>query len=98
MICDFCSSPNIIASYPCKDFTVGDVFGSEGGWTVCEDCMKLIETGDRSRLLHRSAIKYFKVNFPGQPIPDELFRVVKNWIELLHEKFWENFESKEGIA
>jgi hypothetical protein len=61
IICDFCSSPNVVYRYPCYDdsvivesngFALG--IGSLGDWVSCEHCADIIDTGNRSMLVDRS--------------------------------------------
>lgn len=59
--CDFCSAPEIVMAYPCRDFLLDPDMpgipgqGSSGGWGACRACHELIARGDRERLAIRSA-------------------------------------------
>ena len=56
MICDFCSSPDVVWSYPAKDFEAPMDIGARcaGSWLACEVCHELIERRDRGALAERS--------------------------------------------
>ena len=56
IICDFCSSPDVLWSYPAANFQVEGtrVLASEGGWAACHDCAALIEADDRGGLARRA--------------------------------------------
>ena len=56
IVCDFCSSPDVLWSYPAVDFQVEGtrLLASEGGWAACHDCATLIEADDRDGLAQRA--------------------------------------------
>ena len=57
------------------------LWGSNGAWTACEDCSKLIERGDYERLGKRGLATY-------GPIPDPYYRrVATTHVRALHQKF-----------
>lgn len=57
-ICDFCSAPEVWASYPAKTFHWREMNGlhlnSVGGWAACKRCAELIEAENWDGLLERS--------------------------------------------
>lgn len=54
-LCDFCSRQPVTAAYPCRDFTVpGTPCGSLGAWAACQECARLIDTGQREALARRA--------------------------------------------
>lgn len=78
IVCDFCSSPDVVWSYPAHDFglatanaTTGEVIpevpiiASGGNWAACACCGKLIEANDRGALMERAITT---LGFP--PIPE----------------------------
>ena len=56
-ICDFCLSPDVRWSFPCRDFKIPtpdtDII-SVNGWAACETCYAFVEAGDRTGLYHHS--------------------------------------------
>ncbi len=63
MICDFCSSPEVLWRYPARDFTIREpaelqaLLGrleSVAEWLACAVCARLIEAGDRDALARRA--------------------------------------------
>jgi hypothetical protein len=84
MICDFCSSPEVIGGYPAKDFTV-DFYGSRGGFAVCKECKEIIEQNDRTTLLKKSVESFESIY--GTEIPEF---IVLDFIRPLHSMFFEH--------
>lgn len=67
IVCDFCSSPDVVWSYPARDFGLAtahadtgevvpgiSIIASGGAWAACECCAKLIEADDRGALMERA--------------------------------------------
>lgn len=55
ILCDFCSSPVVAYSYPCRDFTIpGTPAASVGAWAACEACARLIDADQRDALALRA--------------------------------------------
>lgn len=60
-VCDFCSSPDPVWTYPCRSFTLGvsnisgfAEQGSAGAWAACYPCSRLIEEGEDEDLSLRA--------------------------------------------
>lgn len=96
-ICDFCSTPAVTHTYPCRDFRRdlgslgGPAYGSAGWWAACRECYELIRDGNRQALAERSTETWFKAN-PNDNLPREF---VVNHVRELHDQFWSN---REGPA
>jgi hypothetical protein len=44
-LCDFCSSTEPTWLYPCADFDIDDLNGSDGDWLACAPCAAAVELG-----------------------------------------------------
>jgi hypothetical protein len=64
VICDFCSAPDPVRSYPCRNFDMGTpsvtspipaTNASDGAWAACAHCSALIDATNREGLAQRSA-------------------------------------------
>ena len=89
IICDFCSTPNPTWRYPAKSFEAeqhGNVhINSEGDWAACDECHRLIQTGNREGLLTRTAQTYQEMFQTGEPL-GYLFQM----FQAMHAKFFAN--------
>ena len=77
LLCDFCCHAPMVAFYPCQSRQVVEEKGLEGveGWTACDTCHTLIESGDIEALARRaysfdqgdatesSRINYYRAQF-----------------------------------
>lgn len=67
MQCDFCSSPDVVRSYQCRDFDSASkdagtvlpggmnlILASHGLWAACAECSALIDAGDIDGLVRRA--------------------------------------------
>lgn len=86
-ICDFCSSPEVVLAYPCRNFSSeihvpnAPGWSSDGWWAACANCAKLIEAGDRDGLARRAADTAPKP--PGMDL-----KILIRLIRELHDNFW----------
>lgn len=65
MVCDFCSSPEIVRGYNCQDFALAKYsFGSKHGFAACAKCAALIDAGKWMGLENRSVRSFFERNGP----------------------------------
>jgi hypothetical protein len=75
-VCDFCSSSEIYAVFPARDFTyvmIDEItLNSQAGWYSCRDCAKLVEAENWTGL-RDNAIKQFVAKY-GNDIPVEFLR------------------------
>lgn len=86
IICDFCSSPDVVWSYPAADFVLSDTGqASEGAWAACHECAELVQAGDREGLLKRSLSGF----------PEFMREPVRSHVRELHRRF---FDAREGSA
>ncbi len=51
--CDFCYTDESVWVLPARDFVADFGYGSQGDWSACECCGRLIDTNQWSRLLRR---------------------------------------------
>lgn len=87
-ICDFCSEPDVAWSYPARDFvgyeSEGIVGESVGAWAACEECHRLIESGDRVGLTARS----IALLIVSQPELVEFKVDIENRLGTVHDRFF----------
>ncbi len=73
LICDFCSSPEVVQAYMAEDFTALEIreaenrtrFNSLGAWAACRECAALIEAEGWEALLERS-LRTFLASMPPE--------------------------------
>ena len=87
--CDFCDSNRRATwRYRAHDIVIFEEKGtrakSESDWAACEDCHRLIESGDRNKLLDH-AVRLIGRKW-SVPITDP---VVRRSIQKIHDKFFE---------
>lgn len=86
MICDFCSSPNVVSEYQAKDFPDPTLCCmSEGSWSGCPECSDLIDNEEWSALTQRSVD-----NYPHNVADAEELALLKVYMTELHKRFREN--------
>lgn len=99
LVCDFCCSTDsgdeIVWDYPAKSFTMHikspapAEYTSHGHWGACAACHKLIDDGERDKLVKRSVEKFFSnkgINI--SLVPPEMIAVLKQSIKELHDNFF----------
>ena len=73
MICDFCSSPDVVSVYGANDFILdsfevdGVLPASRGDWCACAECAAIVATRDWNALARRAAVCYLEAH-PDLPI------------------------------
>lgn len=85
MICDFCSSTNVVHSFPSKAFTLqifNIISGSDGAWASCPVCKVLIDTEEWEKLYIRSLETFREQSDPIVPKA-----VAEAFIRKLHAEF-----------
>lgn len=92
-VCDFCCSPEIYWSFPCRSFeletpaVVGDETfhnNSVSGWAACNECHELIEDGAWITLAKRS------MEMHPKPPPPEIRERVFHELLNMHQMFNKN--------
>lgn len=93
-VCDFCGSAEVAYIYPARDAPLGTdpitgrVQMSAGAWTACEDCHRLIASGDRDGLARRCARLIGQST--GLALNRQERRSLAAEIRRGHEQFWRN--------
>ena len=86
--CDFCSNPATRWRYPIRDYHLvmvslasGRVKITEnvGDWSACQECYRLIQSGDRAGLLRRSAQRLMTPS-----MPPEMLQAIRR----IHDEFF----------
>lgn len=90
IICDFCSSPDVVYRYPCYDDSiiiegngVALGLGSIGDWASCEACSSLIDTDNREGLVNRSIVTYTDISDGRLTSYD-----ITDMMQVIHAMFW----------
>jgi hypothetical protein len=93
MICDFCSSSDVVASLKTRSFTVEYLgWNSIGDFIACPECLALVVEGKRGDLLARAVATFLAVSVgEGKPVSSSEFDLVAEPIGVLHVKFFENW-------
>ena len=89
-LCDFCAAPEAIWRHPARSFigyVAGGVVGeSVGDWAACQECHRLIVSGDRVRLTERSVVTFIAMHPELGAVKTEL----ATEMGILHAHFFEN--------
>jgi hypothetical protein len=91
IICDFCSSENVVYRYPCYDDAITvecdgtalDI-GSLGDWASCGHCAAIIDAGNRSMLIDRSVDSFIAEHGTQNLSCAELEYMITG----IHSMFW----------
>jgi hypothetical protein len=86
MICDFCTAPDPSWRFEAASFAIdyGEVVGqSDEGWAACDECCRLILSGDRSGLVERAM--RIAPSLPG--VPQETEREMRVWAQGLFFRY-----------
>jgi hypothetical protein len=99
--CDFCSSPEVVRWYKCRDFSsdskaIGIEYRGQsaelfsvGEWASCGQCAALIDVMDLEGLVNRACIQ-FNLKHPGYEIGDEIDEVIRKHVAYTYELFFTN--------
>ena len=89
-LCDFCSAPDAGWRHPARSFigyvACGVVGESVGDWAACQECHRLIVSGDRVRLTERSVVTFIAMHPELGAVKTES----ATEMGILHANFFEN--------
>ena len=89
-LCDFCSAPDAGWRHPARSFigyvACGVAGESVGDWAACQECHRLIVSGDRARLTERSLSTFMTLHPELEDVKNEL----ATEMGILHAHFFEN--------
>jgi hypothetical protein len=97
LVCDFCSSPDVLYRAVCAPFDLEGVPGiplqqhSIDDWAMCADCAILVTAGERKGLLKR-ANESFDGLYRGLLASDPALAGLRDdTLREAHEKFWKHY-------
>ena len=89
-VCDFCSTPSPAWRYPARSFITAPneplVEDTLGDWVACDECYRLIESGNAAALAVRSA----DAMVLAEPKMLASYDWVKDQMTELHAQFFAN--------